>query len=46
MEKQGEDKKTFKLPNKKVTVRLVDRKRGSIADKNHVGYNLLSFFSC
>ena len=41
MEKKGEEKKTFKLPNKKVTVRLVDRKRGSIADKNHVGYNLL-----
>ena len=41
MEKKGEEKKTFKLPNKKVTIRLVDRKRGAIADKNHVGYNLL-----
>jgi len=41
MENKGEEaKKKFSLPERKVTVRLVDRKRGSIEDKNHVLYNL------
>lgn len=35
-----EEVKEFKLPNKKVTVRLVDRPRGAINDKNHVLYNM------
>ena len=37
---EEEVKKKFTLPNKKVTVRLVDRARGSINDKKHVLYNL------
>ena len=40
-EEVKEVKKEFKLPNKKVTVRLVDRPRGVIRDRNHVGYNML-----
>jgi len=37
---EEEVKKKFKLPNKKVTVRLVNAQRGAINDKNHVLYNL------
>lgn len=33
--------KGFKLPNKVVTVRLVNRARGAVKDPNHVGYNML-----
>lgn len=40
METTEEVKKKFSLPNNKVIVRLVDRKRGAITDKNHVLYNL------
>jgi hypothetical protein len=36
-----EVKKEFTLPNKKVTVRLVDRARGVVKDKDHVMYNML-----
>jgi hypothetical protein len=44
METQEEEKKEvkgFRLPNKVVTVRLVDRARGAVKDPNHVGYNML-----
>lgn len=40
MEEAQEVKNTFSLPDKKVTVRLVDRPRGAINDKSHVLYNL------
>jgi hypothetical protein len=39
MEKEEVQKK-FKLPDTKITVRLVDRQRGAISDKNHVLYNM------
>ena len=35
-----EEKKEFKLPGGKVTVRLVKRQRGAVSDPNHVMYNL------
>lgn len=44
METKEEEKtevKKFRLPNKKVTVRLVNRSRGAVKDPNHVGYNML-----
>jgi len=40
-EVETEVKKEFKLPNKKVTIRLVDAPRGMHRDKNHAAYNLL-----
>jgi hypothetical protein len=40
MEIREEVKKEFKLPNKKVKVRLVNAQRGAISDSNHVLYNL------
>ena len=40
METQEEVKKAFKLPQEKVIVRLVDKPRGAITDKDHIGFNM------
>lgn len=43
METREEEKKevrNFRLPNKKVTVRLVKRARGAVRDESHVGFNM------
>ena len=35
------EKKEFKLPNTKVTIRLVKRPRGAVKDPDHVMYNMV-----